>query len=155
MQDPVSILEKIFVRFHAAQQLRSRHNNYPTLIVKDEYDVQDLLHALLRIEFDDIRAEEPTPSYAGGSARIDFLLKQEKIVIEVKKTRERLLAKEVGEQLIIDIGRYKAHPDCQTLICFVYDPEGLIANPHGIENDLSGDRDSLNVKVFITPRLFG
>ena len=38
--------------------------------------------------FDDIRAEEWTPSYAGKCARVDFLLKNEKIVIEVKKTRK-------------------------------------------------------------------
>ena len=45
-----------------------------------------LLHALLLLYFDDIRAEEWTPSYAGKSARMDFLLKNEGVVIEVKKT---------------------------------------------------------------------
>ena len=56
--------------------------------IKDEYDVQDLLNALLRLNFDDVRPEEYTPSYAGSSTRVDFLLKKEKIVIEVKKTRK-------------------------------------------------------------------
>jgi hypothetical protein len=116
--------------------------------------VQDLLHALLLIDFDDIRPEEWTPSYAGSSSRMDFLLKNEQIVIEAKKTRKGLGAKEVGEQLIVDIQKYQAHPDCKTLICFVYDPEGRIPNPKGIENDLNCTEDDLTVKVIITPTGF-
>lgn len=50
-----------------------------------------------------------------------------------------------------DIGRYRAHPDCKVLICFVYDPEGLIANPKGVERDLNKLGEDLNVKVFIRP----
>ena len=84
---------------------------------------------------------------------MDFLLKREKTVIEVKKTRNRLGAKEVGEQLIVDIERYRIHPDCQTLICFVYDPETQIANPRGLENDLNGDKEGLSIKVIIAPKL--
>jgi len=122
-----------------------------TLSVEDEYDVQDLLHALLTLYFDDIRPEEWTPSYAGGSSRMDFLLKKEQIVLEVKKTRKGLGAKELGEQLLIDIQKYKEHPDCSTLFCFVYDPEGRIANPRGIENDLNKTYNGLPVKVLITP----
>ena len=49
--------------------------------------------------FDDIRREEYTPSYAGGSARMDFLLKSHDIVIEVKKTRKELRDKDIGKQL--------------------------------------------------------
>lgn len=120
--------------------------------MEDEYDVQDLLHALLQMNFDDIRPEEWTPSYAGSSSRMDFLLKQEQIVIEAKKTRKTLGAKEVGEQLIIDIKKYRNHPDCKLLICFVYDPEGRIANPRGIENDLNKDHEGLKVLVIIAPK---
>jgi hypothetical protein len=152
-RDCLSIVERICSRFHlVVKQLRSRHDNRDTLDVKDEYDVQDLLHSILRLEFDDIRPEEWTPSYAGSSSRMDFLLKQEQTVIEVKKTRARLGAKEVGEQLIVDIERYRTHPDCQTLICFVYDPEGQIANPRGLENDLSGNKEDLIIKVIIVPK---
>ncbi len=77
--------------------------NRETLKIEDEYDVQDLLHALLLLYFDDVRAEEWTPSYAGKSARMDFLLKNERVVIEVKKTRLGLADKELGDQLIIDV----------------------------------------------------
>ncbi len=140
-------------RFHqVARQLTQRRRNRPTLEITDEYDVQDLLHALLRLHFDDIRPEEWTPSYAGGSSRMDFLLKEEQIVIEAKMTRAGLGAKEASEQLIIDAARYSGHPDCKTLGCFVYDPTGLMKNPRGIERDLGKlSRAGLEVIAVIVP----
>jgi hypothetical protein len=146
-------LELLADQFHVVvRQLGQRHADRSTLEVNDEYDVQDLVHALLRIFFDDVRAEETTPSYAGGTARMDFLLKRERIVLEIKKTRSGLGAREIGEQLLIDIARYRSHPDCKTLVCFVYDPEDKISNPTGLERDLSGNRDGLDVRVYIRPR---
>jgi hypothetical protein len=150
---PLGIVTRICDRFHlVARQLRDRHDNRQTLEIEDEYDVQDLMHSLLKLFFDDIRPEEWTPSYAGGSARMDFLLKNERLVVETKKTRKGLTAKELGNQLIVDIDRYKQHPDCKTLFCFVYDPDGRIPNPKGIENDLSHQNGELEVKVFIAPK---
>ncbi len=128
----------ILDRFHdAARQLRRRHDERPTLKIEDEYDVQDLLHALLLVDFSDIRPEEPAPSHAGAHGRMDLLLKAERIVVEVKKTREKLADRQVGEQLHIDIGRYGTHPDCGILVCFVYDPDSILRNPRGLERDLT------------------
>jgi hypothetical protein len=120
--------------------------------VTDEYDVQDLMHSLLRIFFEDVRAEEWTPSYAGKSSRMDFLLSMEEVVVETKRTRPGLGAKELGSQLIEDIARYKVHPSCKRLVCFVYDPDGRVANPRGIERDLSRNEDGFEVVVIIAPR---
>ncbi len=146
-----TLLENIFNKFHkVSRQLRTRHDSRQTLQITDEYDVQDLLHALLLLHFDDVRPEEWTPSYAGGSVRMDFLLKQEKIVIEVKKTRASMTSKSLGEELIIDKEKYAEHPDCEKLYCFVYDPEGLLGNPVGIKNDLERDEGGF-IKVFIRP----
>lgn len=145
------ILDSIFSRFHnMVKTLRNRYNNRHTLDVKDEYDVQDLLYSILQIFFKDIRKEEWTPSYAGNCSRVDFLLKQEKVVIEVKKTRSTMKDKDLGEQLIIDIAKYKTHPDCKKLICFVYDPDGRIVNPEGIVKDLEKDNKEF-VKIYINP----
>lgn len=146
-------IPKLLNSFHnVAKQLNNRYNNRDTLTIKDEYDVQDLLNSLLWIEFDDIRPEEYTPSYAGSSTRMDFLLKKEKTVIEIKKTRDGLRDKEVGDQLILDSQHYKSHPDCKKLICFVYDPENKILNPRGLESDLNKlSSEDLNVEVYIRP----
>lgn len=82
---------------------------------------------------------------------MDFLLKGERIVVEVKMTREGLGEAAVGTQLIEDIARYGAHPGCRTLVCFVYDPGHRIGNPRGLEGDLSGERDGMEVRVVVRP----
>lgn len=144
---------QLWDRFHLfARQLRQRHNDRPTLNIDDEYDVQDALHALLRLQYDDVREEEWTPSYAGGAARMDFLLPAAEAVVEVKMTRPSLTAKKLGEELIVDIAKYRQHPQCRALLCLVYDPQGYIANPRGIENDLNSDEEEMAVRVVITPR---
>ena len=140
-------------RFHAVvMQLRQRYNNRATIDVNDEYDVQDLFHGLLKLFFNDVRAEEWNPSYAGGSSRSDFLIPEVNTIIEIKKTRPSMTTKELGEQLIIDIAKYKKHPQCSRLICFIYDPDGRVNNPRGIENDLSNCDNDIDVRTIIVPK---
>lgn len=147
------IISNIIEHFNAcAIQLKRRHAGRETIIIQDEYDVQDLLHALLKLHFLDVRPEEWTPSYAGNSNRMDFLLKEAHLAIEVKMTRDNLKDKEIGEQLIIDIAKYQQHPDVDTLYCFVYDPNTILHNPVGLENDLNKlSTDNFSVKVFVRP----
>jgi len=149
----VKVIKSMLSRFHLiARELRERHDSRDTLIVNDEYDVQDLLRSLLKLEFEDIRSEEWTPSYAGKCSRMDFLLKNEKIVIETKKTRNGLDEKEVGDQIAIDFAHYQSHPDCKTLVCFIYDPDNKIRNPIGLIGDLENlGTDNLSVQVVINP----
>ena len=61
-------------------------------------------------------------------------------------------AKQIGEQLIVDIERYQQHPNCKKLICFVYDPEGWVSNPRGLESDLARNDDDFVVTVIIVPK---
>jgi hypothetical protein len=141
-------------RFHrVVGQLRNRHKGRTTLNVNDEYDVQDLFHALLTLFFDDIRPEEWTPSYAGGASRIDFLLREIETVVELKKTRPSLSTKDLGEQLLVDIAKYKSHPSCRNIFCVVYDPDDIIKNPRGVENDLNAQSTpEITVRVLIVPK---
>lgn len=135
---PLDAIRTLCTGFHAvARQLRQRHEDRPTLDVEDEHDVQDLLHALLRLQFDDIRTEHWVPSYAGGAARTTFLLVPERIALVIKRTRPGLGGREITAQLEIDAQRYSGRPDCDRLFCFVYDPEGRIANPREFETGLS------------------
>lgn len=152
-RDKCDIIENIFNKFHRiSRQLKIRYNNRNTLEIDDEYDVQDLLHALLLIDFDDVRKEEWTPSYAGTSSRMDFLIKDINVVIETKMTRKNLKDKELGDQLIVDIERYSVHPNCDKLYCFVYDKGEFINNPIAVEEDLSNSEGDLEVKVVIVPK---
>ena len=80
---------------------------------------------------------------------MDFLLKSEQIVIETKFATDSLRDKRLGEELMVDIARYQSHPDCKRLVCFVYDPEGSLKNPAGLEADLSRVHGKLEVKVIV------
>jgi hypothetical protein len=151
--DAVGLLRKIGNRFHAvARQLRLRHEGRPTLEVEDEYDAQDVVHALLCLEFDEIRRESWQPGYAGGSAHTYFVAPRDRIIIEVKKTRQGVGAKEIAGQMEHDALFYWTHPDCQTLFCFVYDPEARVGDPYGLEKTLTRKVDGQRVEVFISPK---
>jgi len=133
--------------------LSHRRKGAQTLIFSNEYDVQDLLHAMLRPWISDIRPEEFTPSYAGSSTRMDFLLPAHSLVIELKFVRDRAHAKRIGDELIIDIEHYRKHPQCKDLWCVVYDSEHLLTNADGLRTDLEGKRKmkhgDLSVKVLV------
>ena len=154
---PTEILEVVEILVsglrRAMHPLIHRRKNAQTLSFDSEYDVQDLLHALLRPWVADIRPEEFTPSYAGSSTRMDILLVTHKLVIELKFVRDRAHGKKLGNELIVDIEHYRKHPDCRILWCVVYDPYKHLENPAGLCSDLSGTRKhgdrALVVKVLV------
>jgi hypothetical protein len=150
---PLIRIREILSKFHdVANQLKRRRRNKVSFLIEDEYDVQDLLHAILRIDFADVRREEWTPSYAGEGSRIDLVLKNEAIIIENKKTSKNLREGEIGKQLIVDIEKYKEYPNVTIMVCFIYDPENWIENPKGLKKDLEQlSTERLNVEVFISP----
>lgn len=151
--NPTEEVLRICSRFpNVVRVMKKRYSNREPLTINDEYDVQYLLKILLASSFNDIRPEEPCAIFAGSSSRADFFLKNEKILIEAKMTREGFADKELAKQLILDIAQYKTHPDVDSLVCVIYDPKPFIENPLGIKNDLESlSSDNLIVKVIITP----
>lgn len=151
IDDIESILEKICKNFHKfAKSLLNRHSNRSTIVIHDEYDVQDLLLSILRLFIDDVRPEDYVPSFAGSNSRTDFFLPKYGTYIETKMTRNGLSDKEIGEQLSIDIARYRNN--CQKLICFIYDKDNLLTNPFGLISDLEKlSTEELSIRVFISP----
>jgi len=129
--------------------LANRQRDRQPFVVEDEHDLQAVVHALLSALFDDVRAEDYVPERAGSRSRVDFLLKGERIVVETKMTRKGLGRKEIGEELIVDVERYKAHPSCDALVGLVYDPDKLIQNRRALEADLTRKTDGLVVRVYI------
>lgn len=155
--DAESLIRKLIHGLHHAMYpLSHRRKGLPTLSFESEYDVQDLLHALLRPWVKEIKAEEYTPSLAGSSTRVDFLLPDHGIAIETKIIRDRGHGHKVGDELLLDLEHYRQHPECRQLWCVVYDPRHLLENPAGLVRDLQGARvapnGSIEVKVFILPR---
>lgn len=146
----LALIERICRGFgDFVRPLEERGRDRAPFTIEDEYDVQTLIHAQLSVFFDDVRPEDWAPEQAGARSRVDFLLKAEKIVFETKMTRPSLGAKEVGEELIIDINRYKIHPDCGALVALIYDPDKRIKNRRALENDLTRKHDGLVVRVYV------
>lgn len=137
----------------AMHPLAHRRKGSTNLSFSTEYDVQDLLHALLRPWIADIRPEEFTPSYAGSSTRMDFLLPEYSLVIETKIVRDKSHGKHLGDELIIDMDHYRAHPACESLWCIIYDPNHFIQNAGGLVRDLEGkstnNNGALDTRVFV------
>ena len=125
----------------AMYPLTHRRKGMLSLSFDSEYDVQDLLHSLLRPWVADIRPGEFTPSYAGTSTRMDFLLPEHSLVVETKMVRDRAHGKRVGDELVIDIEHYCHHPKCRTLWCAIYDPNNFLQNAEGLIRDLEGRRN--------------
>lgn len=147
------IIEQLFSRFHlVALTLLNRHASRNTIVIEDEKDAQDLLHALLRLYFDDVRPEEPTESKGGSYSVIDFLLKQVKIGIEIKFATNSHKNKEIKKELTLDKDFYRKHSDCELLLCFVYDPHNVMKNPSGFEKDFSDNINGLETFVYVYPK---
>lgn len=134
-----------------ARPLLRRRQRRAGLRVDDEYDVQDLVEALLRCLYSDVRHEEPTPSSAGSSSRMDLHLREGSTAVEVKVTAASRGERQIKPELLVDINDYREHPRVETLVAVVYDLVGSFENPAGFEHDLSGMRDGLAVRVVVVP----
>jgi hypothetical protein len=118
-----------------------RHDNRPAFRVAGVRDLEDLVRALLPILYDDVRLESRTPSYS-ASTRTDFLLAPEQIALTVKCAGPELRGPVLADQLQEDVAYYQRSGTCPTLVCFVYDPEGLLqhfATPAVARPDLDGE----------------
>ncbi len=152
-QETLKLVRKVCLRLPAvARQLRLRKDSQPTVEIEDNYDLQDLLRALLKMEFDEVDTDEWTPPYAGSVPRTTLLLNREQIAIVAKKTRFGMTTKEIAEQVSTDSAFYSARNRSTTLFCFVYDPEGRIGSPKRLETDLTRVSDRYNVEVLVAPK---
>lgn len=153
--DAVRVILTLGDRFlNVERELARRYGKptRPTLKVKDEYDAQDLLRSLLAIFFEDVRAEDSTASYGGGTSRVDFVIPKFELAIELKFARKSMTSKSLGAELIVDRDRYSTHASVRHLICLVFDHQGLLQGPRGIEEDLS--RTSSSDSFAVTVRIY-
>jgi hypothetical protein len=119
--------------------LRQEFRGRAGIAVADEYDLQRIVHAVLCLNYRDVRPEEYGPSRAGARPRIDFLLKEEQVAVETKMTRKGLGPGKLGDELAADILRYQTHKYANAYFALVYDPDVRIVNSHGFERDFPRD----------------
>jgi hypothetical protein len=127
----------------------AKSDNVPEPVLTNERDLQVLVHGLLRLLFDDVRDEDPVPQQAGASSRVDFLLRDVGVVVETKMMRPSLSDRTLGEELLVDWGRYPRHPDCRAILALVYDPDRRIKNAAALERDLSQEHSNPVTRVLI------
>ncbi|MEI7638054.1 MAG: hypothetical protein WCJ37_12165, partial [Syntrophus sp. (in: bacteria)] len=148
------LLNRIFDKFHLiAIHLKDRKRNKPSFEISDEYDVQDLLQALMMPVYDDIRIDEPTASFAGKFSKIDFTLYGKHIAIEVKIASTTHLEDKISRELLEDLAHYGQNPDLNLLICFIYDPNYDLKKRIQLITDFEAkSTPQLKVKIIIRPK---
>lgn len=100
-----------------------RRKGHDCFIINDEYDVQDLLYIILKSLFPTLIDEEPTPKVGSKFNKVDLIIREEGIMIEMKMIKEKdSNENEFVEQLKNDIESYKLYEGLKHLFCFVYDP---------------------------------
>lgn len=105
-----------------------RRKDHDIFIIKDEYDVQDLLYVILKSMFPKMLQEENTPQVGGKTERTDFMFKEFGIILEIKMIKESDKdEKEFVKQIKVDIeSYYRENP--KYIIFFIYDPQKKTIN---------------------------
>jgi len=123
----------------SAGVLSTRQRGRTGFAIKDEYDVQDLFHALILPLIPDVVPEDPAPKVAGRSSRLDFISKKARLGFELKRLKSAADRDRVREEVLLDEGVYQAHPYIETVVVFIFDPLRSIplADRTPFEADLS------------------
>ena len=154
--DALSVTMRTIEAFsEIVRRLRERRKGKAPFEVKDEYDVQDLMYAALKPHIPDLTDEEWTPKDAGGAKRIDFVSSSAKLCIEAKMPRSAAHAREIGDELKVDIESYYVHSACDTLVVFIHDPGYYTIDSRRMERDLSGPRVIKGKHVEVIVRIRG
>jgi hypothetical protein len=121
----------------AAHQLRERHAGRPTLRVDDVHDLEDLLRAALHLQFDNVRRETRTPTYA-SDVRTDFVIVPNQIAVMAKlltANAEPQIASEIREDTLY----YQRLPEFTALAVLIYDPEQFLRDRQSFEAALASN----------------
>ncbi|MBE9109311.1 hypothetical protein IQ273_07770 [Nodosilinea sp. LEGE 07298] len=118
--------------------------------INDEYDVQDLLHALIRSYIKYSVQEDPLPKVAGAkSSRADISIEDLGILIELKYVHGPDDQKRLFEEFSQDLVLYAQWKPLKTLIYVIYnsadlrDPEAL--EKLSSETEINGKRFAVKV----------
>lgn len=144
----IDIVVQICKRVGKAAQIlcaRSRKGKV-SYVIEDEYDVQDLLQALLRAYLKFSVQEDPLPKVAGArSARADISVEELGVLIEVKYVRGPDDQKRLFDEFSQDLILYAQWVPLEVLLFVIYNSSDL-RDPEALEK-LSSDSE-INGKRF-------
>ena len=132
---------------------RDRRKGHDFFEINDEYDVQDLLYVMLKALFPKLITEDPAPKVGVTYTKIDLIMREEEIIIEVKMIKQTDSDEKIFiGQLKNDIQSYYLYPYLKELLIFVYDPQNKtrdVQNFHALngEQEIQGIR--FNVEVIV------
>jgi|RhiMethySRZTD1v2_1073278.scaffolds.fasta_scaffold221764_1 DpnII restriction endonuclease/uncharacterized protein DUF2321 len=131
IDEPLSRLERLFRRLPRLARELGRRERAP-LVVRDDRDLDDLLRALLVIEFDDVRPQARTPRYESGN-RTMYYLGEESIAVVGHLMRVGMDEIEVARRFAEEVAELRRRAECDALVQLVYDPERRLPNPQRLE----------------------
>jgi hypothetical protein len=136
------------------REIARRYDSRATLEVRDEHDAGDLLKALLALFFDDVRTSGRVPPYANGAESVDCFIPQFELALIVKHVVMTEAARNISAELTDDVSHYKTEGRARHLIVLIFDYEGTLSSPRGLEADWTSDYtvDGLVVTVKIMDR---
>ncbi len=120
---------------------KHRRQGKDTVEIKDEYDIQDFLYAMLRGAFPTLQYENPTKKTGLTSNIADFTIEDLGLFLEVKYIANQQGAKRAQKECKEDIISYGKQDTCNKIIFFIYDPNKCIANQYAFSVGL-GDKFS-------------
>jgi REase_DpnII-MboI len=123
----IELAERICARVaKAARILTARRGKKASFEIKDEYDVQDLIHALFRAFFKYPVTENPLPKAAGAvSTRADLCIEELGLIMEAKFVRAQKDQARIEKELATDLIFYSAWEPLKYLFFVVYNSADL------------------------------
>lgn len=109
----------------SAKALNRRRSNKTPFEIVDEYDVQDLMQAILRAYFKYSVSEEPISKLAGASSRADFAIQDLGVIIEAKYVHGPNEQDRIGKQFAEDVQSYSQWTHLEHFIYVVYGADDL------------------------------
>ncbi|MFL6351463.1 MAG: hypothetical protein ACJ74Z_06400 [Bryobacteraceae bacterium] len=120
--------------------LNTRRSAGAIINIESEADVQDVLYLLLRPWIIDLSYESPADKTANRFVIKDFASASGRFVIDAKYIRDKDHGKNISKELHDDIEMYRAHPRCDDLIFFVYDPNLFIPDQRALREGIEVQR---------------
>jgi hypothetical protein len=120
--------------------LNTRRSSGALLKLENEAAVQDALYLMLRPWITDLVPENPTDRVANRFSIKDFISKSSHVVIEAKYVRSADHGRVIARELNDDIETYRYNANCDDIVFFIYDPDGLIPDAGALERHLCSPR---------------